>query len=94
MSYYKRGCEPQNERYIHVAKDDGEIYQDKETMEILSDYVILERLNEQDKEIKNLKKALWDAETRYIEEKNEFSIDFEKDMEWLKKDFEREYWND
>lgn len=55
---------------------------------------VCDLLNEQDKEIKNLKKALWEAETRYIEEKNEFSIDVEKDMEWLKKDFEREYWNE
>ena len=54
MSYYKRGCEPQNERYIHIAKDDSDIYQDTETGEFLSDYAILERLNEQDKRIKAL----------------------------------------
>ena len=53
MSYYKKGYNP-NERYIHIAEDDSDIYQDKETMEILSDYVILERLNEQDKRIKEL----------------------------------------
>lgn len=55
MSYYKKRCEPQNERYIHIAKDDSDIYQDTETGELLSDYVILERLNEQDKRIKALK---------------------------------------
>lgn len=57
MSYYKKGYNP-NERYIHIAEDDSDIYQDKETMEILSDYVILERLNEQDKRIKELENEL------------------------------------
>ena len=56
MSCYKRVCEPQNVRYINIAKDDSEIYQDTETMEILSDYAILERLNKLDKAIKNLEK--------------------------------------
>lgn len=54
MSYYKKGYEPQNKRYIHVAEDDSDIYQDKETMEILSDYAILERLNEQEEIIQEL----------------------------------------
>lgn len=58
MSCYKRVCEPQNVRYVNVARDDSEIYQDKETMEILSDYIILERLNEQDKRIKELENEL------------------------------------
>ena len=56
MSYYKKRCEPQNERYIHIAKDNSDIYQDTETGELLSDYAILERLNEQNKRIKVLKK--------------------------------------
>lgn len=57
MSYYKKEyCSDQDDRYIHIAKDDSDIYQDKETMEILSDYVILERLNKQDKIIKKLGK--------------------------------------
>lgn len=58
-----------NERYVNIAKDDSEIYQDKETMEILSDYVILERLNEQDDEIKSLKKdikILGNHNTEYV----------------------------
>ena len=55
MSYYKKGyCSSQDDRYIHIAEDDSDIYQDKETMEILSDYVILERLNEQNTRIKEL----------------------------------------
>ena len=45
-------------------------------------------------ENKKLKKALWEAEKNYIEEKCEFSIDIEKEMNFLKEDFEREYWND
>ena len=50
-------------------------------------------LNEQEETINNLKKALWESEMSYIEEKNEYSIDVERDIDWLKKEFEREYWN-
>lgn len=55
MSYYKRGCEPQNKRYILVAEDDSDIYKDTKTNEILSDYLILERLNEQEETIQKLR---------------------------------------
>lgn len=58
MSYYKKGYKPQNERYIHIAKDDSDIYQDTKTNEILSDFVILERLNEQEEEIQVLKRHI------------------------------------
>ena len=59
MSYYKKGyCPSRDDRYIHIAEDDSDIYQDKETMEILSDYVILERLNEQDERIKKLEREV------------------------------------
>ena len=54
---------------------------------------IVDRLNEQEETINNLKKALWESEMSYIEEKNEYSIDVERDIDWLKKEFEREYWN-
>ena len=54
---------------------------------------IVELLNNLYEENNNLKRALWEAEMYYIEERNDFSIDIEKDMEYLKKEFEREYWN-
>lgn len=54
---------------------------------------ILDLLNEQEETINNLKKALWESQMSYIEEKNEYSIDVERDIDWLKKEFEREYWN-
>lgn len=54
---------------------------------------IVDLLNEQEETINNLKKALWESKMSYIEEKNEYSIDVERDIDWLKKEFEREYWN-
>lgn len=46
-----------SERYINITEDNSRgIYQDTETMEILSDYIILERLNELDKAVKKLEK--------------------------------------
>ena len=56
--------------------------------------ILVDLLNEQEETINNLKKALWESEISYIEEKNEYSIDVERDIDWLKKEFEREYWND
>lgn len=58
MSYYKRGCELLNERYIWIIEGDSNIYQDTKTSEILSDYLILERLNEQEKRIQELENEL------------------------------------
>ena len=55
---------------------------------------LLKQQGELEKENEQLKKALWEAKTEYIEEKNEFSIDIERDMEFLKEEFERGYWND
>lgn len=44
-----------SERYINAVEDEStDVYQDTETMEILASYEILERLNEQDKTIKEL----------------------------------------
>ena len=45
-------------------------------------------------ENQQLRKALWEAEESYIYETNDNSIDIEKDMEYLKKEFERKYWQD
>ena len=56
--------------------------------------VVATALNEVLTANEQLKKALWEAKTEYIEEKNEFSIDIERDMEFLKEEFERGYWND
>lgn len=58
MSYYKKGHEPLNRRYILIAEDDSDIYKDTKTHEILSDFVILERLNEQEEEIQVLKRYI------------------------------------
>lgn len=51
-------------------------------------------LNDLHNENQQLRKALWEAEESYIYETNDNSIDIEKDMEYLKKEFERKYWQD
>lgn len=86
----------ENKRFNAVINEDNEIeyIQDLQAYEDLDFAGFMEIANSLAGENENLKKALWDAETRYIEEKNEFSSDVEKDMEWLKKEFERRYWNE
>lgn len=95
MSCYKRVCEPQDVRYVNIAKDDSEIYQDTETMEILSDYIILERLNELDKAVKKLEKENKHLR-RIVESDNQLDhIDFlEKQNEKLKERIEELASND
>ena len=86
----------ENKRFNAVINEDNEIeyIQDLQAYEDLDFAEFMQIANSLAGENENLKKALWDAETRYIEEKNEFSIDVEKDMELLKKEFERRYWNE
>ena len=43
-------------------------------------------------ENKQLKKELWEAEVNYIEERNDNSLDIEKDMEFLKKEWKNKRW--
>ena len=52
-------------------------------------------LNEQEKTINILKKALWKLYMSYVKEKNKnLIVDIEKDIvDWLKKEYEREYCN-
>lgn len=96
-----------SERITLLEKENEQLKKDNEHLETCfkmadSTYTILQKqywnieiaLSKCRKENKNLKKALWESETAYIEETNEFSIDVEKGMGWLKKEFERRYWND
>jgi hypothetical protein len=41
----------------------------------------------------NLRKALWEAESDYIYERYEYSFEIEQELNELKKEFERQYWN-
>lgn len=90
-----------------LEKENEQLKKDNEHLETCfkmadSTYTILQKqywnieiaLSKCRKENENLKKALWEVKTEYIEEKNEFSIDIERDMEFLKEEFERGYWND
>lgn len=43
-------------------------------------------------ENKQLKKELWEAEVNYIEERNDNSLDIEKDMEFLKEEWKNKGW--
>ena len=45
-------------------------------------------------ENEKLKKALWEAESDYIHERYEYSFEIEQELDDLKKEFERGYWND
>lgn len=45
-------------------------------------------------ENENLKKALWEAESDYIHERFEYGFEIEQELDDLKKEFERGYWND
>lgn len=61
----------------------------RESMQEFIDYV-----NEVIKENEKLKKALWEAESDYIHERYEYSFEIEQELDDLKKEFERSYWND
>lgn len=81
---------------IEVSADVGRIrlYVDEDNYEEFTSSELLMCLNDLCEENRNLKETLWEAEVNYIEERNEYSIDIEKDIEYLKKEWDREYWND
>lgn len=84
----------ENKRFIPIFDGiDKRVVGAKDNGEIISFMDMFDLLNEQEETINNLKKALWESEMSYIEEKNEYSTDVEIDIDWLKKEFEREYWN-
>lgn len=53
---------------------------------------VVELLNAFYEEKEQLKKALWEAEKSHIQETSTNSIRMERDLEYLQKEFEREYW--
>lgn len=55
---------------------------------------VFDLLNALHEENNNLKQALWEAESDYIHERYEYSFEIEQELDDLKKEFERGYWND
>ena len=55
---------------------------------------IVGMLNKLDNEVKMLKQALWEAETSYIHERYEYDFEVEQEIEELKKDWDKRYWEE